>query len=318
MIHLRPYTAADRELWDAFVRESRDGTFLFERAYMDYHADRFHDHSLLFFDNKERLLAVLPANECDHQLYSHQGLTYGGLVLAPRAVSADVSAMLGLLVDHARSAGFSAVHYKPVPSVYHRQPAGEDVYFLWRMGARTEFRNLSSAVDLHSDFAGIRAEYCRRNVHARLLRGGYTVDREAPLAEYWPMLTDTLLSRHGASPVHTLGEMERLQLAFPGRILCCLVRNAAGEAEGGVVLFRTDRVMHVQYSASTPAGRHTSALDFLYMTLLEDCRADSRLRYFDFGTSNEDGGRILNESLIHFKESFGGRGVVYEGYCIDV
>ena len=36
--------------------------------------------------------------------------------------------------------------------------------------------------------------------------------------------------------------------------------------------------------------------------------------YFDFGTSNEEGGKVLNTSLIYQKEGFGGRGVVYDTY----
>jgi hypothetical protein len=38
------------------------------------------------------------------------------------------------------------------------------------------------------------------------------------------------------------------------------------------------------------------------------------LDYFDFGTSNEEGGKVLNASIIYQKECFGGRGVVYDTY----
>ena len=34
--------------WDAFVKTSKNGTFLFMRDYMEYHNDRFIDYSLLF------------------------------------------------------------------------------------------------------------------------------------------------------------------------------------------------------------------------------------------------------------------------------
>src|SRR5260370_36236243 len=74
------YTAAMQPLWDDFVRASKNGTFLLERSYMDYHADRFADHSLLVRDDEGDLLAVLPANADGPQLLSHGGLAYGGFV----------------------------------------------------------------------------------------------------------------------------------------------------------------------------------------------------------------------------------------------
>ena len=63
MMSLRRYTADDAEAWDDFVEQSKNGTFLFKRQYMDYHSDRFTDHSLLFFNKKRHLIAFLPANE---------------------------------------------------------------------------------------------------------------------------------------------------------------------------------------------------------------------------------------------------------------
>ncbi|MGG6545868.1 UNVERIFIED_CONTAM: GNAT family N-acetyltransferase, partial [Prevotella sp. 15_C9] len=43
--HIIRYSAGDKERWDRFVRRSKNGTFLMQRDYMDYHADRFQDCS---------------------------------------------------------------------------------------------------------------------------------------------------------------------------------------------------------------------------------------------------------------------------------
>ncbi|MCR5395131.1 MAG: GNAT family N-acetyltransferase [Bacteroidales bacterium] len=316
MISIKRYTPADAPVWDAFVRTARNATFLFERAYMDYHSDRFTDHSLLCYNDKGALVAVLPANEADGALWSHQGLTYGGLLVAPKVVSADVLTALQAIVDYARSAGFRTLHYKPMPHIYHRAPAQDDLYALWRMGAQVEVCNLSAVIDLHADPALHRPEYCRRNMFGRLQREGYTVDWEVPLAEFWPILTDNLQQRYGASPVHTLDEMQRLQKAFPDQILCCVVRSPEGVALGGTVLYETGQVVHTQYSSASEQGKRCSALDYLYGSLLRVYAMEEEVRYFDFGTSNEDAGRTLNASLIHYKESLGGRGVVYQTYFL--
>ena len=61
MFTIRRYTAADKRVWDRYVANARNATFLFFRDYMDYHADRFQDYSLLFYVGNH-LYAILPAN----------------------------------------------------------------------------------------------------------------------------------------------------------------------------------------------------------------------------------------------------------------
>ena len=83
MIRIQPYNAPLKEEWDCFVKNSRNSTLLHLRDYMDYHSERFKDASLLFFDEKGRLLSVLPAcvsNVQSNVIISHQGLTYGVLL----------------------------------------------------------------------------------------------------------------------------------------------------------------------------------------------------------------------------------------------
>lgn len=323
MISLRRYTASDAEVWNAFVGSSRNGTFLFDRGYMDYHADRFHDHSLLCFDEKERLVALLPANEVADEsgkrsLWSHQGLTYGGFVLAPSVTMVQVMQMFEALLQYAHLNAFHEIYYKQMPDIYHLMPSQEDEYALWRMGAMVESCLISTAMDLQESALQLKAEYCRRNSYNRLVRQGYRIDWEAPLTEYWPILTQNLQSKHGVSPVHTLEEIERLKRTFDDEIQCCVVRNPEGCILGGALMFETVQVAHVQYSAASEEGKQQSVLDYLYLSLLNNYAMQQDFRFFDFGNSNEQGGHYLNESLIHFKESFGGRGVVYKRYKISV
>ena len=37
---IKRYTADDEAAWNDFVAHSKQGTFLFDRRYMDYHQDR--------------------------------------------------------------------------------------------------------------------------------------------------------------------------------------------------------------------------------------------------------------------------------------
>ena len=93
MFDIIRYTPDKADIWNRFVAEAKNGTFLFDRNYMDYHSDRFNDHSLMFYE-KNRLLAVLPGHISGDGYFTHKGLTYGGLlyhVCKARMVARDYS-----------------------------------------------------------------------------------------------------------------------------------------------------------------------------------------------------------------------------------
>jgi hypothetical protein len=81
MFSLSLYNSSLKSQWDNFINESKNGTFLFNRNFIEYHKNRFKDYSILFY-KQDKLIAVLPANKLDDKIYSHQGLTYGGLILS--------------------------------------------------------------------------------------------------------------------------------------------------------------------------------------------------------------------------------------------
>ena len=74
MLEIVRYTPDQKQAWNDFVSRSKNGTFLLDRNYMDYHADRFTDHSLMVY-RRDKLYALLPGNIAGDTFYSHQGLT---------------------------------------------------------------------------------------------------------------------------------------------------------------------------------------------------------------------------------------------------
>ena len=143
------YTPAMQPEWDEFAATARNATFLHRRGYMDYHADRFTDHSLIARGDDGRILALLPANAEGGTLVSHRGLTYGGWLTPARRFTA--ATMLGLFADmrsFLRAAGFATLVYRPVPHIYHSVPAEDDIYALWRNGAVADAVGASSTIDL--------------------------------------------------------------------------------------------------------------------------------------------------------------------------
>ena len=78
-MYIKQYKPENAPAWDEFVQSLAIIPFLLERKFMDYHAERFEDFSLLVYEKKE-LIAVLPAHRIGQRLLSHGGLSYGGLV----------------------------------------------------------------------------------------------------------------------------------------------------------------------------------------------------------------------------------------------
>ena len=308
MIEVRQYTPADAAAWNGFVARSKNGTFLFDRRYMDYHADRFADSSLMFFQGG-KLLALLPANREADLLCSHGGLTYGGLITGTDATASAVVEAFGAMNAYLRQCGVRRVRYKAVPWIYHRVPAEEDLYALFRVcGARLVARDISSAI-----FMPHRLKWHRDRRYGinRCRNNGIEVGQSDDFAAFWPVLEGNLMHTYGAHPVHSLAEIELLKSRFPTNIVLYVARKE-GRVLGGTVLYLTPQVAHAQYISASPEGKAMRVVDAIYDRILNYDFAD--YPYFDFGKSTEEGGRVLNESLIYQKEGFGGRGVCYDWY----
>lgn len=320
MIHLRRYTADDKSLWNSFVQKSKNGTFLFLRNFMEYHQDRFTDHSLLFFDSKDRLVALLPANETQNNtgktLASHEGLTYGGLILSPTSSGSLPLHCIESLLAYLKQNRFQHLLYKAVPTIYHRQPAQEDLYALFRYNAHLIACNLSCSIDLKATLPA-HIERRRKRGHLKAASLNYSIT-EGALSDFWPIMEKNLQTRYGTTPVHSLTEMEQLKEDFPEHIRCIVAVDAEQKPQAGALLFVTPQTVHVQYGHATEKGKQDGALDFLYFNTIEEYRLQPQFLYFDFGTSNEQGGLILNENLLAQKEGFGARSIIYPTYRIDL
>lgn len=307
-MEIRRYRREDKELWNSFVSKARNATFLFDRNYMDYHADRFDDNSFMFY-HKGKLKAVLPANVAGDTLYSHQGLTYGGLLLDKKATVEDVLECFDSLNSWLRKNGISKVVYKALPWIYQQYPSQEDLYALtWKCKAQLISRDIASTivVDNKLKFAESRKSGIRKALSLNI-----EVGESNDVDGFWHVLEDNLGNRYNAKPVHTASEMKLLMSHFPNNIKL-YVAKMNGEIVGGTLIYVTPQVVHTQYISASVEGKKHGALDLLFDYIINKVYAN--FRYFDFGKSTEQGGAYLNEPLIFQKEGFGGRGVCYDWY----
>jgi len=108
------YSSKFKDLWNRFCQDSKNATFLLQRDFMEYHKDRFEDYSLMVFED-ETLVAVLPAHKTDYALYSHNGLTYGGLVLSPKVKLPKVLEILKTILKYLEDNSIETLELKPLP-----------------------------------------------------------------------------------------------------------------------------------------------------------------------------------------------------------
>lgn len=316
-MRIQRYTADKKTEWDSFVENSKNGTFLLKRDYMEYHADRFEDHSLFILDQKKHIIALLPANQKGDTLYSHQGLTYGGLILSVTTSLNDVMEIFDALKVYMSENGFSSLLYKQIPSIYHRCPAEEDDYALWRNGATLEVCNIATTIPLHTPVMP-KVEKCRRRRLNQACQQGFSIKENASLSDFWPVLLESLSAHHNTKPIHSLQEMQLLQSRFPENIKCIIAQRQDGSVAGGVVLYVTAEVVHIQYGHASLQGYDEHVMEFIYFFLLEKYRNDGHTLYLDFGTSNEQAGQYLNANLVSQKEGFGGRSIAYRQFRLRV
>ncbi len=328
-----PYSVNQREVWNTFVQGSKNGTFLLNRGFMDYHSDRFEDCSLLVYegidftaDEKEKTLtadglkAVFPANwvESERTVYSHQGLTYGGLIVSEEITQHEALAVMqAILKYYDRMYMAKTVYIKPIPYIYSSYPNGEELYGIFRAGGRLEYSQVSTVVKLNNP---MKMRTLRVRQAKKAVENGVYIDRmidveDGCLDEYWTLLNDVLMTHHNTKPVHSIDEIKLLMSRFPREIKLYVAKRDS-RILAGVVVFVTKNVAHVQYIASGSEGRETGALDMLFRHLITE--RYKGIPYFDFGISTEDRGRYLNEGLIFQKEGFGGRAVCYDVYKIKL
>lgn len=294
--------------WDLFVKKSKNGHFFFNRDYMDYHSESFKDHSLMIYNSKNKLIALLPANKVERVIYSHQGLTFGGFIVDDKIKTTEMLEVFLAVKSFLKDAGFQKLIYKCIPYIYHDKPSEEDRYALFVNDASLIRRDVTSTIDLYEP---PRYSKGRKWSINKAKKEGVLVCESSDYAAFWELLETVLQENHSAKPVHTLDEIKLLVSRFPNNIRLFLAKKDSVILSGAII-YENKNIAHTQYLANSSEGRDVGALDLIVDYLLTEYYKDKR--YFDFGISCEQAGRFLNAGLIAQKEGFGARPVVHDFY----
>ena len=305
---VKRYQENDYENWNAFIGQAKNATFLFHRDFMEYHSDRFQDFSLIVLDG-EKWLGVLPANIVGNQVFSHQGLTYGGLVYNEKVKLASVIEIFRSILLFLNGNKMEKLQLKLIPSIYHIKPAEELNYALFLTEAQLIRRDSMAVLDLSKPYtiSKTRKECIRRGIKNNLV-----IKEELDFKLFWEeVLEPNLDKKYKAKPVHSIAEIEMLQRKFPNNIRHFNVYQD-DKIVAGTTIFVSENVAHPQYVSGMGNKNELGSLDFLYHHLITSVFMGKR--FFDFGISNEDQGKKLNEGLVFWKESFGASIIVHDFY----
>lgn len=308
---VKQYQESDYTNWNTFIGQAKNATFLFHRDFMEYHKDRFEDNSLIVL-YKEKWIGVIPANRVGNEIFSHQGLTYGGLVYNEESKLATVITAFRAVLLFLNANGIEQLYLKTIPSIYHTKPAEEIQYALFLAEAQLVRRDSLSVIDLSQqyDFSKIR----KRGIQKGIVNG-LIIKEEADFESFWnEVLIPNLEERHSAKPVHSLQEMKVLKSLFPTNIRQFNVYHN-DKIVAGTTVFESETVAHCQYISKYEKDKNLGSLDFLYHFLITEAFAEKR--FFDFGISNESQGKKLNEGLSYWKESFGGSTIIHDFYEVQ-
>jgi len=308
---VQQYQESDYANWNTFISQAKNATFLFQRDFMEYHNDRFQDNSLVVL-YKDKWIGVVPANRVGNEVFSHQGLTYGGLVYDEKSkLSVIVSAFRAVLSFLAANE-ITKLYLKTIPSIYHTKPSEELQYALFLAEAKLVRRDSLSVIDLSQEY---KISKDRNRAIQKGILNKLVIKEESAFELFWnKILIPNLEEKHAAKPIHSVEEMYHLKSLFPNSIRQFNVYHG-DEIVAGTTIFESQNVAHCQYTSKYEKQEDLGSLDFLFHFLITEVFVSKH--FFDFGISNESQGKKLNEGLSYWKESFGASTIVHDFYEID-
>ena len=294
---VQKYQESDYEKWNAFIAQAKNATFLFHRDFMEYHKDRFEDYSLIVL-NDEKWVAVLPANVVDNQVFSHEGLTYGGLVCLEDVKVELIETVFESILAFFKENKMNNFILKPILDFYQSRVSNELNYFLFQNKASLMKRSMNLVIDYSKP---LRISKSKLKHYRRVSKLGISIEEAVDFNLFWnQILIPRLEEKYQTKPVHSLEEINQLKTSFPENIKQF---NAyyEGEIVAGITLFISKKVVKSQYGATSLKGESVRVLDFLFIKLINEY--SSEYSFFDMGIV--DDGDFYNKGLLKQKEELG-------------
>jgi len=287
-------------LWNNFIQNCDNATFLFHRDFMEYHHKRFTDASILVFQD-EKLMAVCPANSLESQWHSHQGLTYGGIILNKKFSEQYTGVLITQLVAFLKSKGYNDLFIKSIPQFYGNDMLLKLKHQFIKHQASVYRCDMVLAIDYTQPLKIHKTKLKHYNRNSIV---GFEIRETSDFSSFWnQILIPRLQEKHRVKPVHTLEEIQYLHSKFPDQIKQFNLYKDE-ELIAGITIFDTGKVVKSQYGATSLNGETYRAIEYLFIHLIHQFKNEGK-RYFSMGTVTENNEFGYNPGLLKQKEELG-------------
>jgi len=267
---------------------------------MDYHNDRFEDFSILIYKNKS-LVGLIPANRLKNTVYSHQGLTYGGLLLETNSKVLFLEEIMTAVKKFYKDNGVTDFQLKSFPSGYpHYQTIPISSFF-----KNSKSKIITTYKSLAIDYSkGVKIHKTKLKHQRKGLERGLEIRLDNDFKTFWTeVLIPKLKDRYQTKPVHSLDEIEQLHSFFPDKILQFNV-YLQDKILGGITIYNKGAVVKSQYSATTFEGQNNYAIDVLFLYLINHFK-NIGTQFFCMGTVTTNDSLGYNPGLLKQKQELG-------------
>lgn len=314
-LSIEKFNIENDKKWDDFImKESINGTFLHTRRFLNYHKDKFHDHSLLIKKNTS-IVAVIPACEIlegnKRIFYSHKGSTFGGIVINSIYNNiSHVDNIISILEQYLKEQEFDIIILKNTSEIFCKDNTHLLEYFYFKydysnyseLNLYIDLKNYDSIADIKNKFSTSKRRDLKYSLKYNLQFKALKTDQE--INDFYKLLVSSLIN-HNTKPVHSHEEL----LDFKNSRLSDIVEFYGiyykdKLISGSMVFNFNNTVFHTQYLASDPVYSNYYPMNFLNYNLIKEAYINN-FKFFSFGISTEKQGKILNTSLAQFKEGFG-------------
>jgi len=275
---------------------------------MEYHKDRFEDFSLMIY-KRNKLFALLPANKVDNELHSHQGLSYGGLILKNTGIKfLDYTKIFSEILKFLDNRGITVLKLKPIPIIYNDASQEIDLILFW-LNAKKYRSDIYSYID-KEDYSINRN---RKRAINQAKQNNIQIKESDDYSFFWNnILSPNLDKRFDTSPVHTIEEIVYLKSIFKEQIkLFCAFKN--NKIVAGALIFIFENIIHFQYSSGSN-NRKDGALDLLFFEITNQFK---NKEIVSFGSSSIPNGTTVSKGLLYWKESLGAKNIVQNFFEIQ-
>ncbi len=309
------FTEEKSDIWDKFVIEnSINGTFLQTRNFLNYHPkERFVDNSLLIYKGTDTLVAVIPA--CIEKIlegnvfYSHKGSTFGGIIIGSKFNKInDIIGILDSFQEYVNNKRFVKVILKNLSRLFSRDNIELLEYVLFNKGYKS-YDELSLYIDYKKYKNDIILNFNSktRNIHRKAEKNNFIFKElkyEDEIKEFYLVLEDNL-KKFNIKPIHTLNELIDFRFKRLKDIVTFYGLYYEDKMVAGTMLFKfNEDIIHTQYLAAIQEYLYLNPMNYLYYSIIKEAR-ELGYNYLSWGISTENCGKILNNNLANFKESFG-------------